>query len=172
MSHSPEASGRGIPMWPKDALRIAFGIIWLIDAVLKWLPGFRSDYMSTIMGQADGQPGWLKPWFDFWINLQHPNATFFAYLVALIETLIAVALIIGVRPEDHLSVRDRVQLLDLGDRGRVRWPLYLRCIGHRHRHHLRGRVRRPALAVRLRRAGPLQRRLLPGAEDQLVVAGG
>ncbi len=79
----------------KDALRISFGIIWLIDAVLKWLPGFRSDYMATIMGQADGQPGWLKPWFDFWINLQHPGVMFFAYLVAAAETLIAVALIAG-----------------------------------------------------------------------------
>src|SRR5262249_14894362 len=95
MSHSPEASGRGIPMWPKDALRIAFGIIWLIDAVLKWLPGFRSDYMSTIMGQAEGQPGWLRPWFDFRINRHHQTATSFAYLGAVIETLIAVALIIG-----------------------------------------------------------------------------
>jgi len=28
------------PAWPKDALRISFGVIWLIDAVLKWLPGF------------------------------------------------------------------------------------------------------------------------------------
>jgi len=64
--------------------------------VLKWLPGFRADYMSTIMGQADGQPGWLKGWFDFWINLQHPRAMFFAYLVAAIETLIAVALITGI----------------------------------------------------------------------------
>jgi len=63
--------------------------------VLKWLPGFRADYMSTIMGQADGQPGWLKGWFDFWIRLQHPQATFFAYLVAVVETLIAVALITG-----------------------------------------------------------------------------
>ena len=95
MSHSPAAGGRGLPLWPKDALRIAFGIIWLIDAVLKWLPGFRSAYMDTIMGTADGQPGWLKPWFHFWINLQHPRAMFFAYLVAVIESLIAVALIAG-----------------------------------------------------------------------------
>jgi nitrite reductase (NO-forming) len=51
--------------------------------------------MDTIMGQAQGQPGRLKPWFDFWINLQHPRATFFAYLVAVIETLIAVALVAG-----------------------------------------------------------------------------
>jgi len=82
-------------VWPKDALRISFGIIWLIDAVLKWLPGFRSGYMGMIMGQADGQPGWLKGWFTFWINLQHPHAIFFAYLVAAVETLIAVAVIVG-----------------------------------------------------------------------------
>jgi nitrite reductase (NO-forming) len=82
-------------LWPKTALRVGFGTIWLIDAVLKWLPGFRADYMSTIMGEADGQPGWTRPWFDFWINLQHPDAVFFAYLVAVVETLIAAALIVG-----------------------------------------------------------------------------
>lgn len=38
---------------------------------------------------------WLKPWFNFWINLQEPRATFFAYLVAVVETLIALALIAG-----------------------------------------------------------------------------
>jgi uncharacterized membrane protein YphA (DoxX/SURF4 family) len=88
-------TGRSVPAWPKDALRISFGIIWLIDAVLKWLPGFRSGYMSMLMSQAQGQPGWLKPWFTFWINLQHPRAIFFAYFVAAIETLIAVAVILG-----------------------------------------------------------------------------
>jgi nitrite reductase (NO-forming) len=89
------ATGRVTPAWPKDALRVSFGIIWLIDAVLKWLPGFRSGYMSMLMGQAQGQPGWLRPWFTFWINVQHPRAIFFAYLAAVIETLIAVALIVG-----------------------------------------------------------------------------
>jgi uncharacterized membrane protein YphA (DoxX/SURF4 family) len=95
MSDVKVASGRDMPLWPKDALRISFGIIWAIDAALKWLPGFRSSYMSVIMGEAGGQPGWLTPWFRFWINLQHPNATFFAYLVAIVETLIALALIAG-----------------------------------------------------------------------------
>jgi nitrite reductase (NO-forming) len=65
------------------------------DAVLKWLPGFRSGYMSTIMGIRDGQPGWLKPWFTFWINVQHNRVMFFAYMVAIIETLVALALILG-----------------------------------------------------------------------------
>jgi len=94
MSTTSEAS-RPCPAWPKDALRICFGVIWLIDAILKWLPGFRASYMGAIMGQAQGQPGWLKPWFDFWINVQHPRATFFAYMVAVAETLIAVAVILG-----------------------------------------------------------------------------
>ena len=83
------------PAWPKDALRIAFGVIWLIDATLKWLPGFKDSYMSTIMGIRDGQPQWLRWWFDFWIHLQEPRVLFFAYLVAVIETLIALALILG-----------------------------------------------------------------------------
>jgi nitrite reductase (NO-forming) len=90
-----QAVTRPCPAWPKDALRISFGIIWLIDAVLKWLPGFRANYMGTVMGQAQGQPGWLKPWFNFWINLQHPRVMFFAYLVAMVETLIAVAVLLG-----------------------------------------------------------------------------
>ena len=95
MSQGQVASGRCAPAWPKDALRITFGVIWLIDATLKWLPGFRAGYMSTIMGEAQSQPGWLRPWFDFWIRLQHPEAVFLAYLVAVVETLIALALIAG-----------------------------------------------------------------------------
>ena len=95
MAEESTASQPACRAWPKDALRIAFGVIWAIDAALKWLPGFRSSYMDTIMGQAQGQPGWLKPWFDFWINLQHPRVTFFAYLVAVAETLIAAAILVG-----------------------------------------------------------------------------
>ena len=94
-SQATATERRGMPAWPKDALRVAFGVIWAVDAVLKWLPGFRSSYMDTIMGQAKGQPGWLHPWFNFWINLQHSRVAFFAYLVAVVETLIAAALILG-----------------------------------------------------------------------------
>ncbi|MDA8356137.1 MAG: DoxX family membrane protein [Actinomycetota bacterium] len=89
------AERRCTPAWPKDALRVTFGVIWLIDAILKWLPGFKDSYMSTIMGIAKGQPSWLRPWFDFWIRLQHPAATFFWALVATVESLIALALILG-----------------------------------------------------------------------------
>lgn len=95
MTAADSPPARRCAPWPKDALRIGFGVIWLIDGVLKWLPGFKDGYMSTIMGTRDGQPFWLRWWFDFWINLQHPAVTFFWVLVASAETLIAVALITG-----------------------------------------------------------------------------
>jgi uncharacterized membrane protein YphA (DoxX/SURF4 family) len=88
-------TGRDIPSWPKYALRITFGMIWLIDAVLKWLPGFRAGYMAMISGAGTGQPGWLNPWFSFWTNLQTPHPSVYAYLVAILETLVAVAVLTG-----------------------------------------------------------------------------
>lgn len=36
--------------WPKTGLRIASGVLGLVDALLKWLPRFRSKYLL---------PGWL-----------------------------------------------------------------------------------------------------------------
>jgi uncharacterized membrane protein YphA (DoxX/SURF4 family) len=70
-------------------------VIWLIDAVLKWLPGFSHGYMGYLTDSAQGQPGWLHWWFRFWIDLQRPHPYAWAYLVAVIETLIALALIFG-----------------------------------------------------------------------------
>lgn len=95
IASTERTSGRTPPDWPKDAVRIGFGLVWLVDAILKWLPGFRSDYMDALREGAAGQPSWLRGWFTFWINLQAPRATFFAYLVAVVETLIALALIFG-----------------------------------------------------------------------------
>jgi uncharacterized membrane protein YphA (DoxX/SURF4 family) len=95
MASTPAVTGRGFLAWPKYALRFTFGGIWLIDAVLKWLPGFRSGYMSSISGAGMGQPGWLQWWFHLWTNMQHPAPTFFAYLVAVLETLVALAVILG-----------------------------------------------------------------------------
>lgn len=83
------------PDWPKDAVRISFGVVWLIDAILKWLPGFRAGYLNALTEGARGQPSWLQPWFNFWVDLQAPRVAFFATLVAVIETLIALALIFG-----------------------------------------------------------------------------
>jgi nitrite reductase (NO-forming) len=79
----------------KDWFRITFGLIWVIDAVLKWEPAFRNGYTAMLRSAAQGQPGWLHGWFHFWITLVAPNEGFFAYSTAVIETLIAVAVIFG-----------------------------------------------------------------------------
>jgi nitrite reductase (NO-forming) len=92
---TPPAATRPYAQWPKTTVRIAFGIIWLIDASLKWQAGFRDGYADALHAGADGQPAWLNGWFNFWINLQEPRATFFAYLVAVVETLIALAVLLG-----------------------------------------------------------------------------
>ena len=51
--------------------------------------------MDAISGAQDGQADWMRPWFRFWIHLQSPHPYFWAYLVAVVETLIALALIFG-----------------------------------------------------------------------------
>lgn len=79
----------------RSALRILFGVVWAVDASFKWTSGFRANYTSDLQMSAHGQPGWLSGWFNFWLNHQHP-ALFFAYLVAVIETLLAIGLLFGV----------------------------------------------------------------------------
>lgn len=78
-----------------DALRIGFGLIWLVDAAMKWQPGFRAGFAGSLSDAAQGQPGWLHPWFSFWTGLTAPHAVLFAYLVAVTETLIGLALLTG-----------------------------------------------------------------------------
>ena len=95
MPSTTRMTGMSIPAWPKYALRITFGAIWMIDAVLKWLPGFRSSYMSSIKGAGMGQPGWLQWWFHLWTSMQNPAPTFWAIIVAILETLVALAVILG-----------------------------------------------------------------------------
>lgn len=89
------ASSARDAQWPKTALRITFGLVWIVDATLKWLPGFRSGYLDALKEGRDGQAAWMKHWFTFWIDLQKPHPYLWAYSVAVIETLIAVAVLVG-----------------------------------------------------------------------------
>lgn len=82
--------------WAATAVRIAFGVIWAIDAWLKWHPGFRATFLPNLIIAAEGQPNWLAPWFDFWIRLQRSAPDGWAYLAATVETLIAITVILGV----------------------------------------------------------------------------
>lgn len=77
-------------------LRIIFGAMWAIDASFKWNASFADGFLDQIKGAADGQPSWLHGWFDFWVSAMTPHAHLFATLTAVVETLIALALLFGV----------------------------------------------------------------------------
>ena len=77
-------------------VRIAFGLVWLVDASLKWTPHFINGYLGHLAEGSDGRPGWLQPWFRLWRNVQAPAPRAFAYFVAVTETLIALALVSGI----------------------------------------------------------------------------
>jgi uncharacterized membrane protein YphA (DoxX/SURF4 family) len=85
-------------------LRIVFGIMWVIDAVFKWEPTFRNTFLSQIQMAAQGQPAWLSWWFNFWTHLLAHDPHAYAILTAVVESLIAVALIAGLaRRTTYLS---------------------------------------------------------------------
>ena len=92
---SPTQIGAG-PRRGVLAVRLLFGVVWAIDAVLKWLPGYRHSFLSQLQGASQGQPGFLHPWFHFWIGLQSHAPALFADLTGVAETSLALVLLFGV----------------------------------------------------------------------------
>lgn len=82
--------------WPLgSAVRIAFGLVWAIDAWYKWQPEFQDNFMKIVQGGAAGQPAWLGPFYRFWVTVLQPYAHTLAIATAIGETVIAGALILG-----------------------------------------------------------------------------
>lgn len=79
-----------------SAVRIGFGLIWLVDAYFKWQPSFLTGLLGVVRDGAAGQPAWLEPWFSLVHAILVVQPTLWAYLIALVETGIAVALIFGI----------------------------------------------------------------------------
>jgi thiosulfate dehydrogenase (quinone) large subunit len=77
-------------------VRLLFGVIWGIDATLKWRPGFRDQYLSMIQAAGQGQPSWLAPFFHVMASAVRPAPGLFAILTALAETAICLSLLLGV----------------------------------------------------------------------------
>ena len=77
-------------------LRIAFGVIWAVDAALKWLPSFAPRTMMDELEEASaGQPAPVQAWIGAWMRLLEFNPDVFGMLLALAETAIAVGLLGG-----------------------------------------------------------------------------
>jgi uncharacterized membrane protein YphA (DoxX/SURF4 family) len=79
----------------KSGVRIAFGLVWLIDGLLKFQPDMPSVFSQLIAQAEQGQPAWLMPWFNFWSNLVRVNPAFFVYLIGTLEVALAISLIFG-----------------------------------------------------------------------------
>jgi nitrite reductase (NO-forming) len=94
-SRSRLAHDRPPGTWGGAAVRITFGLVWLVDAAFKWLPGYRTNFLDQLRVGAQGQPQWLHLWFQFVVRLASPRVALFAYGTALVETLLAFALIAG-----------------------------------------------------------------------------
>lgn len=77
-------------------LRIIFGAIWSVDAFFKWQPYFFANFASYLISGAEGQPLLVQKWIHLWIDLVGINPHFFAVLVALAETTLALGLVLGI----------------------------------------------------------------------------
>jgi nitrite reductase (NO-forming) len=74
-------------------LRVVFGIFWLIDGLLKFVPGFVGAISPTVT--TSGQPAWLAWWFSFWSSVTSSNAALFAYSTGTLKVAIGICVILG-----------------------------------------------------------------------------
>jgi nitrite reductase (NO-forming) len=66
-----------------------------VDAYLKWQPAFAAHYVGYLQNAMKGQPLWLASWFNFWLRLVIQHTGFFVLGTRLIETAIAIGLLLG-----------------------------------------------------------------------------
>lgn len=76
-------------------LRIAFGLVWAIDAWFKWQPDFIKSFTDQVTSAQKDQPQTIQSWISFWGHIIGSNPTFFGYLTASVETALAVFLLLG-----------------------------------------------------------------------------
>ena len=76
-------------------LRVIFGGVWLIDASFKWSPAFINSFTDYLNQGAEGQPALVQAWINLWVHTVGVNPQFFAVIVALGETAIAIGLLFG-----------------------------------------------------------------------------
>jgi len=76
--------------------RIIFGLVWVVAAILQWLPQFQHTFVAQVAAAKAGQPGFIQGWISFWADLASVNPLLFARLLASAETMIAVFLILGI----------------------------------------------------------------------------
>src|SRR5437667_9601823 len=69
--------------------RIIFGLVWVVAAILQWLPQFQNTFVAQVTAAKAGQHGFFQCWISFWSYLFCVNPLLFARTLATIATLIA-----------------------------------------------------------------------------------
>jgi len=84
-------AGRAIGM-----LRIAFGVVWAIDAAFKWQPAFVHGFTGYLSSAKNGQPQLVKNWIGAWVTIVKADPSLFARALAVTESGVALCLILGI----------------------------------------------------------------------------
>ena len=99
LRRTPVSSSRFMPMnWRERGVgiaRIVFGLVWVVAAVLQWLPQFQNSFVAQVAAAKAGQPAFIQGWITFWANLVSVNPLLFARIEATTESAIALFLILG-----------------------------------------------------------------------------
>ncbi len=77
------------------ALRVLFGLIWVIDGAMKFVFMVPSDVTDLIARAGQGQPDWLAPWFNYWSGVVSANPSFWLYGIGALELVVGIFLVIG-----------------------------------------------------------------------------
>jgi thiosulfate dehydrogenase [quinone] large subunit len=78
-------------------LRVLFGVVWVLDGLLETQAGVTPQVLSLLYQlNANGQPSWLTPWFNFWTPIVIHNAALMLGMLFLSEIILGVALVLGV----------------------------------------------------------------------------
>ena len=80
-------------------LRIIFGVVWFIDASFKWNPEFLNNFTDYILEGLGNQPPLVQAWIDLWVKGVSVDPHFFAIIVAISETALAISLLFGLFTE-------------------------------------------------------------------------
>lgn len=78
-------------------IRIAFGLVWAVDAAFKWLPGFVHGQVLAHQFAIHNQVTTpvIHQWIQLWSHVAAASPPGFAIGTAVVETLIALGLLSG-----------------------------------------------------------------------------
>src|SRR5258708_37265046 len=89
LRQTPVSSHRPRPLnWRERGVgiaRIIFGLVWVVAALLQWLPQFQNSFVAQVVVAKGGQPALIQGWISFWANAGSVNPLLFARILASTE---------------------------------------------------------------------------------------